>query len=402
MLNVISLFSGVGGLDFGFEMAGFRTAVSVEIDRAACSTLKLNRDWPVMQGDINSISSRSILRRAELTAGNVDVLIGGPPCQPFSKAGYWNRGDALRLDDPRASTLSAYLRVLRDVRPRAFLLENVGGLAFRGKDEGLRLILDGVEQINRETGTSYQVTWAKLNAADYGVPQFRERVFVVASRDGREFKMPATTHGEGPSSDDLEPYRTAWDAIGDLEVFPDDPSLAMGGKWADLLPSIPEGRNYLWHSSAGGGKHLFGRRTRYWSFLLKLAKDRPSWTIQASPGSAIGPFHWNNRKLSAIELCRLQTLPDGILFDCGRTDVQRMLGNAVPSLLAEVLACEIKRQLLDVCGRRRKLRLLPPRRDPTPPAARVSRVPAKFLHLVGHHEDHPGEGRGRGARSRAA
>src|SRR5262249_18489369 len=113
------------------------------------------------------------------------------------------------------------------------------------------------------------------------------------------------------------------------------------------LPSIPEGENYLWHTARGGGMPLFGWRTRYWSFLLKLAKDRPAWTIQAQPGPATGPFHWTNRRLSSQELCRLQTFPDGLQFDCGRNDVQRMLGNAVPSLVAEVIAREIRGQLLE-------------------------------------------------------
>ena len=120
----------------------------------------------------------------------------------------------------------------------------------------------------------------------------------------------------------------------------------MSGKWADLLPTIPEGLNYLWHTSRGGGVPLFGWRTRYWSFLLKLAKSKPSWTIQAQPGSAIGPFHWKNRKLSARELCRLQTFPDDLSFDTSQNQIQRMIGNAVPSLLAEVLAWEIRTQLL--------------------------------------------------------
>ena len=86
-------------------------------------------------------------------------------------------------------------------------------------------------------------------------------------------------------------------------------TLTVGGKWADLLPTIPEGQNYLWHTNRGGGSQLFGWRTRYWSFLLKLAKNLPSWTIQAHPGSSIGPFHWRNRKLSVPEMCRLQTFP---------------------------------------------------------------------------------------------
>src|SRR5262249_44394676 len=153
---------------------------------------------------------------------------------------------------------------------------------------------------------------AVLNAADYGVPQHRERVFIIGSRDGRPFQFPTQTHGD-PSNvyeGTLEPFRTAWDALGDLPMLLNDPALRTTGKWADLLPSIPEGENYLWHTNRGGGEPLFGWRTKYWSFLLKLAKNRPSWTIQAQPGSAIGPFHWCDRKLSSRELCRLQTFPD--------------------------------------------------------------------------------------------
>lgn len=109
---------------------------------------------------------------------------------------------------------------------------------------------------------------------------------------------------------------------------------------------LPEGQNYLWHTPRNEGLPLFVWRTRYWSFLLKLAKTRPSWTIQAQPGPHTGPFHWNNRRLTTQELCRLQTLPDGLRFALSRNETQRLLGNAVPSLLAEVLARKIRRQLL--------------------------------------------------------
>ena len=114
MLKAISLFTGVGGLDFGFEAAGFETVVAVEIDPVSSHTLRLNRNWPVIERDIHEVTSKELLRTARLRPGQADVLIGGPPCQPFSKSGYWARGDSLRLDDPRADTLMAYLRVLRD------------------------------------------------------------------------------------------------------------------------------------------------------------------------------------------------------------------------------------------------------------------------------------------------
>lgn len=405
MPTAISLYSGVGGLDFGFEAAGFNTVVANELDAVACRTLRLNRKWPVLEGDIHDFSSEEILKTARLERGEADILIAGPPCQPFSKSSYWVNGDALRLDDPRSDTLTAYLRVLRDTQPKTFLLENVYGLAYKNKDEGLRHLLNGIRQINAETGSNYSISWKMLNAAHFGVPQSRERVFLIGSRDGARFEFP---HGTHCRRDDqtllgvgLKPYRTAWDAIGDLPDHPDEPSLNVGGKWGDLLPSIPEGENYLWHTNRGGGKKLFGWRTRYWSFLLKLSKTMPSWTIQAQPGTSIGPFHWTNRKLSSQELCRLQTFPDGLVFDCGRTNVQKMLGNAVPSLLAEVLAREIRCQLLEDKHVPKRLKLLPPVREPVPPPEVIKPVPKKYHSLVGDHDDHPGEfkGRKKGAKS---
>lgn len=402
-LKVISLFTGAGGLDLGFEAAGFATAVAVEMDPEAVATLRHNRDWPVIDRDIHTVSSKELLATAALGEAEADVLIGGPPCQPFSKAGYWANGDTLRLEDPRAGTLGAYLRVLRDTLPRAFLLENVPGLAYRGKNEGLELVERLVKQINRERGTRYQLSVARLNAADYGTPQVRERLFVIGSRDGIELSFPAPTHQPSPQEGQamlakLPFYATAWDALGDLEED-DNPELAMRGKWADLLPSIPEGENYLWHTRRGGGMELFGWRRRFWSFLLKLAKDRPSWTIQAQPGPAIGPFHWKNRRLSARELCRLQTVPDAYEIIGSTLAAQRQLGNAVPSALAEVLACAIRRQLfgdsVDLGAT-----LAPVLRRPIPAPEPVLPVPSRFRSQVGRHEAHPGTGKGYAARAR--
>jgi len=397
-LTAISLYTGVGGLDFGFEAAGFRTAVAVEMDSVAARTIRLNRDWPVIEADIGDVSSRRILSKAGLKVGEADVLIGGPPCQPFSKSGCWKSGDALRRKYPRAGTLTHFLRVLATTKPRAFLLENVPGLAFDRKNEGLQHLIKGIKAVNQRARTNYTVNWKVLNAADYGVPQIRERVFVVGARDGKPFTFPEPRFFPPElATDGRQPYRTAWDALGDLPPDSDDESLIVGGKWGDLLPSIPEGHNYLWHTPRGGGRPIFGWRTRYWCFLLKLAKNRPSWTIQAQPGTAIGPFHWRNRRLTATELCRLQTFPNGLRFDCSRTEVQRLLGNAVPSLLTETLAWEIRRQLLGVPGKARKLKLLPPARDDLPPAEGIEPVPPAYAKYFGNHAAHPGEGKGRGA-----
>jgi DNA (cytosine-5)-methyltransferase 1 len=396
-LVAISLFTGAGGLDFGFESAGFRTAVALEIDNRCCATLRRNRPWPLIERDIAAVPTRELLEVAGLKAGEADVLIGGPPCQPFSKSGFWATGDARRLDDPRATTLEGYLRILAEARPRAFLLENVEGLGFRGKDEGLQLIHSRLASINEAHGTQYTASIATLNAADYGVPQLRRRMFVVGSRDGTEFNFPAPTHVTSGESDWTDPrprHVTAWDALHDL-AEPNDPGVILKGKWADLLPTIPEGKNYLWHTDRGGGEPLFGWRRRFWSFLLKLAKDQPAWTIQAQPGPATGPFHWNNRRLTMREMARLQTFPDDVEIVGTLANAQRQLGNAVPSLMAEVLAKAIVWQILGPKSWPGLLKLaIPLARIPIPPPAPAASLPAAFLRLRGRHEAHPGTGKG--------
>ena len=401
MLKALSLYTGMGGLDFGFEAAGFTTVAAVEADPAVAATIRLNRKWEVLQESLDPRRATAVCASAAIQdAGRIDIVIAGPPCQPFSKAAYWREDGASGLDDPRSKTLSAFLRVVALTRPRAFLLENVPGFAAPGHSGGLDRVLKGVARLNSLLGTRYQVRWSKLNAADFGVPQIRERVFLIAADDGREFVFPKPTHISAAFRDSdtaLPAHTTCWDAIGDL-AEQEDESLLMRGKWAGLLPSIPEGENYLWHTDRGGGLPLFGWRTRYWTFLLKLAKHRPSWTIQSQSGSASGPFHWSNRRLSATELFRLQTFPTDVRGNAGRTQMQRMVGNAVPSLLAEVLAREIRHQFFDQEVHAGKpLTLAVPAAEVTPTPALTQPVPPAYRTLVGAHPDHPGPGLGPGA-----
>ena len=392
-------------MDYGFEAAGFETAAALEFDHDCCETLRRNRPWSVIERSIFDVPTSEILAAGKLKPGQATLVIGGPPCQPFSKSGYWARGDSARLEDPRSDTLAAYLRVVEEARPQAFVLENVGGLAFEGKDEGLHLLLDRVAKLNRRARTNYKPVWKVINSADYGVPQLRERLFLIASRDGTLFKFPAPRYAMPPAEPtlldgiDLPRFRTAWDALGDLPAPPDSEKLAMSGKWADLLPSIPEGQNYLWHTDRGGGLPLFGWRRRYWTFLLKLAKNRPSWTIQAQPGPAVGPFHWKSRRLSMRELARLQTFPDDVVIEGGRGSVQKQLGNAVPSLLAEVIGREIRRQFFADSRLPTIPRLLPPDRGVPPSEEPVEPVPQRFRKLQGDHEAHPGTGKGNRAKA---
>lgn len=406
--TLVSLFSGAGGLDYGFEAAGFRTGAAVEMDPTCCATLRANRPkWEVFEGDIADVRADELLEACTVRKGELDLVIGGPPCQPFSKSGYWYSGDSRRLDDPRANTLAHYLRVVEETLPRAILLENVEGLAYADKNEGFEFFRRGVQAINRQHKTNYVLHATKVNAASYGVPQLRTRFIIVASREGLPFDFPEATHGDSSTDEFAEsgllPFTTAWDAIGDLPDQ-DAPELAPRGKWGDLLASIPEGHNYLWHTARGieqaiaerrtPGRKLFGWRRRYWTFLLKLAKTRPSWTIQAQPGPAVGPFHWTNRRLSARELSRLQTFPDDIYLLGNLGAQQKQAGNAVPSLMAEVIARAIRTQLLGLPARRGLPSLLPKGSGDPPKPERVRSVPEKYLALEGEHSEHPGSGEG--------
>lgn len=406
-MAIVSIYSGAGGIDYGFEAAGLDTRVCVEMDPTCCQTIRENRDhWAVIVGDIHNVSTQEILLKGGFETGDqVDVLIGGPPCQPFSKAGQWATGDIKRLSDPRASTLEEYLRVLREIKPTVFLLENVPDIVVGEKKEVLEMFEEKLNEINTLEGTNYEWRYAILNAADFGAPQNRRRFFMIGSIDGTAFSFPEPTHGTGQAGlfdINLEPYRNAWDAFYDLPEETNLDELQMQGRWAGLLPSVPPGENYLYHTNRGNGQPIFGWRTRYWSFLQKLSPTLPSWTIQAQPGPAIGPFHWDNRMLSARELARLQTFPDDVVFNCERRQYQKMLGNAVPSLLAEILAREIRVQLLqhDPEDLPPGPQLLRPAANIPAPEIEIQPVPQEYMNLVGHHEDHPGTGLGPGARRR--
>jgi DNA (cytosine-5)-methyltransferase 1 len=370
----------------------------MDFDRDACNSIRANRDWPTLTEKIEDVPTKALLKVAELRKGEPSILIGGPPCQPFSKSGYWASGDTRRLNDLRAQTLEEYMRCVREALPTVFLLENVHGIRYSGKEEGFKLLLEKTAEINQSAGTDYRLSWDVLDAADFGVPQHRQRFFLVAHREGRKFVFPKPTHGERSLdlfATSVKPLVTAWDAIGGFRP-PKTEELTVGGHWGDLLPSIPEGENYLWHTNRKGGLPLFGWRTRYWSFLLKLSKRLPSWTIQAQPGPAIGPFHWDSRRLSVEELARIQTFPKRLKFVGSRLSIQKQIGNAVPSLLAEVLARAIAEQFFGVefnTARRLAVRS----KRPVPPPVSPRRVPEKYLGLVGEHSDHPGEGLGRGA-----
>jgi DNA (cytosine-5)-methyltransferase 1 len=339
-LPAISLFSGAGGLDLGVERAGYKILTAVEHEADAAETLR--RNFPhtvVLEGDITTLSTRTILSAARLKKGEAELLVGGPPCTPFSKSGYWLEYKR-NGNDPEASLLDEYLRVLEEARPRSFILENVFALAYRNHNSAWYERL-----LKMCRALKYNVAPNVMLAADYGVPQRRQRVFVVGSLDATP-ELPSATHS-GPHetrrevNPDLPRHVTAGEAIGNLVGRDDlsEPEEAVNGKYGHLLPEIPAGDNYLFYTDKRGHPApLFGWRKRYWNFLLKLSPDQPSPTIQAQPGPYVGPFHWDNRRLRLPEIKRLQTFPDDYEIVGSRRSAQVQIGNAVPPHLAKQVA----------------------------------------------------------------
>ena len=341
----ISLFSGAGGLDLGVEAAGYRVTAAVEHDPDAALTMEKNFHHlasPVIRRDILNTPTREILQCAGLKAGQrPDLLAGGPPCTPFSKSGFWLEWKRAGLD-PDASLLQAYTRVLAEAKPRAFILENVYALTYKN-----RASRPAYERLLREiSDAGYSFDAKVLNAADYGVPQVRPRLFIVGVPRGSALpELPEPSHTgmweRRLSGGGATPYVTAQQALADLECEP-EPSEVLNGQYGHLLPEIPPGQNYL-HCTAERGhpEPVFKWRSRYWSFLLKLDPERPSPTIQAQPGPNVGPFHWENRRLRVGEIKRLFTFPDEFELVGTRASIQAQLGNAVPPLLAEQVAMQV-------------------------------------------------------------
>ncbi len=338
----ISLFAGAGGLDLGAERAGYEVRAAVEWDADAAATMEKNFDHlqsPVIQKDILDTPTQEILRAAGLRAGErPDLLVGGPPCTPFSKSGFWLEWKREGLD-PDASLLQAYTRVLAEARPHRFVLENVYALTYSNKASRPAY----GRLMSEIAAAGYHCEAKVLNAADYGVPQARPRLFIIGIPSDEALPtLPPPTNGgrwERRSTGAADrPHITAGEALADLITEPEAGEF-VNGRYGHLLPDIPPGDNYLFYTERRGHPDpLFRWRSKYWSFLLKLSPDKPAPTIQAQPGPYVGPFHWDNRRLRVGELKRLFTYPDSFEFAGSRASIQAQIGNSVPPLLAEQVA----------------------------------------------------------------
>lgn len=218
--KVISLFSGAGGMDIGFRQAGFEIVVAVEQDSSCCNTLKINcPELAVIEDDINNVSTDVILEVAKLQILEASLVIGGPPCQSFSLA-----GKRMGLNDNRGMLILEFVRVVREALPKAFVMENVKGMLNWEKGKAIKAIINEFREPIKFNGNQYHydVTYKVLNASSYGVPQHRERLFIVGNRIGKSFNFPTPTHAKHNILEPnlfgelLSPYRTTWDALGEL------------------------------------------------------------------------------------------------------------------------------------------------------------------------------------------
>lgn len=352
MISAVSIFSGGGGIDLGFEKAGYDIIFATDFWEPACKTLEQNTKKEVKNykkivecNDIRKVDFKSIPERTGVR--QIDCLVGGPPCPAYSKSRFYLKDKKRALEDENSFTLYNYFRALEELNPNVFFFENVHGFVFKPHQAAFDLLKEQAEELG------YHISYKVINAADYGVPQTRERFICVGVKKdfGAPFVFPEATHYNPEKYSELlhqgmQPWVTCGQAIGDIDFdLPEDENMQAGSKHKDLLKLVPPGDNYLYFTEERGyPEPIFKWRSRYWSFLLKLSPNRPSWTIQASFSNNMGPFHWKNRFLRISEIKRIQTFDDEYILCGDFKDQWRQVGNAVPPLLVQKIAKAMKEQ----------------------------------------------------------
>ena len=340
MINVLDLFCGCGGLSYGFESAGYQIVLGIDNDKKALETFELNHnEAKSICGDITQIHAEDINR---VTGGKpIDVIIGGPPCQGMSLSG------PRKFDDPRNKLYLSYIRLVEEIKPKAFVIENVPGLVslFEGQ------IKDSI--IERLSGLGYTVKYKILCAADYGVPQSRHRVVFVGLKD-KEFDYPEPQANQvtcGMALGDLPPLV---DALGEEEqeyvTVPQNTyqqlmreksdcvrnhiAAAHSEKVQNIISLVPDGGNY---------KDLpeeFRNTRNFHVAWTRFNSKKPAPTIDTGHRHH---FHYKYNRVPTVRECaRLQSFPDDFIFLGNKTQQFRQVGNAVPPLLARAIAAKLK------------------------------------------------------------
>lgn len=348
-ISAISLFSGAGGLDIGSHLAGVSVCYSTDIEKDCIETLKLNsifENTKIVHGDLFETTSQQIEEEVNKKKPTKLIVIGGAPCQPFSKAGYWVTHEVRRgINDPRAQLVNEYLRVVTDLSPDGFVFENVESLLHPTNRVIVEQFINIIQQAN------YNFTIVKANALDYGVPQRRKRIFIIGTKGTFKSDEPLKTHSpiEKCEITGLKPYVTAGEVITEFDddKYFEEYEVTKGGTYYQDLCEVPPGMNYKALTAwAGYENPKFVADKRFWNFLLKLSPDQPSWTITAQPGPWVGPFHWNNRRLRVPEIAAIQSFPKGYKFSGTRRSIQKQIGNAVPPLLGKAMVEFLKESLI--------------------------------------------------------
>jgi len=336
------------GLDLGLEKTGFETCLCVENDSSCVKTINENKKHLPVLGDITKLKTKDLLKAARLKKNEVDLVVGGPPCQSFSTAGRRHS-----IKDPRGNLIFEYLRVINEVKPRFFVFENVKGLTsaaikHRPLNDRDKTPLSDEEQLGSVfqyllaeiEKTGYSIVKSILDSVNYGAPQFRERLIIIGSRDCEDIFIPRPTHFMEHQHPDYR-WRTLRQAINDLEDSP-----GKCGKFSqertNLLKKIPQGKNWralpkkLIPSAMGGAYKSGGGKM---GFYRRLSYDEPAPTLVTSPvQKATMLCHpTKNRPLSIQEYAAIQEFPGEWSFSGTVAEMYRQIGNAVPISLGKAI-----------------------------------------------------------------
>ena len=355
MNNVIDLFAGCGGLSYGFEMAGFNILLGIDNWQDSLDTFKKNHNHSeILCKDIDKMTENDI--RKVTKNKTIDVVVGGPPCQGFSLAG---KRDS---SDDRNKLVYDYVKVISYIKPKFFVIENVLGLLSMKDEEG-NLVIENLKKEFKKIG--YKISYKRLFAHDFGVPQMRQRVFIVGNSLGIDFEFPEPTHGDGKI-----PYVTVGDAISDLGLLDKDfgqevssydvkplsnyqkmmrkdskklynhTKSAHSDQTIKVINLVPEGGNWRDLPLKYQNIRSFSNTWR------RLNSALPSVTIDTGHRHH---FHYKaNRVPTVRESARIQSFPDSFIFTGSRTSQFKQVGNAVPPLLAKALGEKIRSYLEEI------------------------------------------------------
>lgn len=385
-IKFIDLFAGAGGFGLGFQLAGYKPMLSIEIDKFACQTLSVNNNHKIVNASICDYTSKSKI--LSLIKETPDLIIGGPPCQGFSLAA----GNRVNINDPRNSLFESYLNWVKVISPKAFIIENVPGILTKKNNDGVK-VFHNIEKYASKIG--YHLNVWKLNASNYGVPQSRNRVFIIGTKVQLDLSTPKQTHYskiECLKDSSLVPYVTVGDAILDLPNI----KAKEGAEVMDYCKSndLSEYQKWARNRSDKVYNHVAMKHTKRlverYKHIIRGEKDlpdelkvrkrngggelsttkfnlnyrylKPNQIAPTIPASFYSSFVHSNspRNITTREAARLQSFPDWYKFQGSRTLVSSKLlkrigkedmiglsqynqvGNAVPPLLAKAVANQLK------------------------------------------------------------